>query len=65
MAMDFPSPSYRAGTGDLAISISPTGLIELSDEEYEVHGQRMIRYANSAAMYFGHHLALELQEARW
>jgi hypothetical protein len=40
-------------------------LIELSDEEYEVHGQRMIRYANSAAMYFGHHLALELQEARW
>jgi hypothetical protein len=55
MAMDFPSPSYRAGTGDLAISISPTGLIELSDEEYEVHGQRMIRYANSAAMYFGHH----------
>lgn len=53
MALDFPSPSQRAGT--LAMSISPLGLVELSEEEFEVHGPRMQRYANAAAFYLGHH----------
>lgn len=55
MAMDFPSPSFAATGGDLAIQISPVGLIELADEEFEVHGPRMIRYAQAAAFYLGHH----------
>jgi len=34
-------------------------MIELSDEEFEVHGPRlrMVRYANAAAFYLGHHWA--------
>jgi hypothetical protein len=59
MSMDFPSPSMRASGGDLAVQISPLGMIELSDEEFEVHGPRMVRYSNAAAFYLGHHL-LEL-----
>lgn len=55
--MDFPSPSMRAAGGDLAMQISPLGIVELSDEEFEVHGQRMVRYANAAAFYLGHHWA--------
>ena len=55
MAMDFPSPSQRAAGGDLALQISPLGIIELSDEEFEVHGPRLTRYSNAAAFYLGHH----------
>lgn len=57
MAVDFYSPSMRAAGSDLAISISPLGLVELSDEEFEVHGPRLNRYANSWAFYLGHHWA--------
>lgn len=51
----FNSPSFRAAQSDLAIQISPLGLIELSDEEFEVHGPRLNRYANNWAFYLGHH----------
>ena len=52
MALDFPSPRQRAST--LAMQISPLGIVELSEEEFEfeVHaGPRMQRYANAAAFY--------------
>lgn len=55
MTVNFSPPSYRAGGSDLAISISPLGLVELADEEFEVHGPRLNRYALSWAMYLGHH----------
>lgn len=61
MAMDFPSPSQRAAGGDLALQISPLGIIELSDEEFEVHGPRLTRYSNAAAFYLGHHWAYKKQ----
>jgi len=61
MAMDFPSPSMKASAGDLALQVSPLGLIDISDEEFEVHGPRMIRYANSWAFYLGHHWAFRKQ----
>lgn len=57
MALDFISPSMRAAGTDLTISVSPLGLIELSDEEFEVHGPRLTRYSNAAAFYLGHHWA--------
>lgn len=57
MALDFMSPSMRAAGSDLTISVSPLGLIELSDEEFEVHGPRLTRYSNAAAFYLGHHWA--------
>jgi hypothetical protein len=47
MAIDFPSASMRAAGGDLAIQVSPLGLIDISDEEWNVHGPRIIRYANN------------------
>jgi hypothetical protein len=47
----------RAAGTDLTISVSPLGLIELSDEEFEVHGPRLTRYSNAAAFYLGHHWA--------
>lgn len=37
------------------MQISPLGLVELSEEEFEVHGPRMQRYADAAAFYLGHH----------
>lgn len=40
MAIDIVSPSLRAAGSDLTIAISPLGLVELSDEEFEVHGPR-------------------------
>ena len=55
MSANFASPSHRAGSSDLAISISPLGLVELSDEEFEVHGPRLNRYAHNWAFYLGHH----------
>ena len=36
MSMTFYSPSMRAAASDLAIAISPLGLVELSDEEFEM-----------------------------
>ena len=57
MAMAFASPSYRAASSDLTIAVSPLGLVELADEEFEVHGPRLNRYAASWAWYLGHHWA--------
>ena len=34
--IDFSPPSYRAASSDLTISVSPLGLVELADEEFEV-----------------------------
>ena len=53
--LDFSPPSYRAASSDLTISISPLGLVELADEEFEVHGPRLNRYSLNWAMYLGHH----------
>lgn len=55
--MDFSPPSYRAASSDLTVSISPLGLVELADEEFEVHGPRLNRYSLNFAMYLGHHWA--------
>lgn len=55
MSMNFASPSMRAAGQDLTVSISPLGLVELADEEFEVHGPRLNRYAQSWAFYLGHH----------
>lgn len=55
MALSFTSPSYRAASSDLTIAISPLGLVELADEEFEVHGPRLNRYASNWAFYLGHH----------
>lgn len=57
MSIDFSPPSYRAASSDLTISISPLGLVELADEEFEVHGPRLNRYSLNWAMYLGHHWA--------
>lgn len=54
-AVSFYSPSMRAAASDLAIAISPLGLVELSDEEFEMHGPRLNRYAEYWAWYLGHH----------
>ncbi len=51
----FYPPAMRAASSDLAISISPLGLVELSDEEFEVHGQRLSRYSTNWAFYLGFH----------
>lgn len=54
MSVDFAVPNYGMGIGtgsNLAVSISPFGLVELSDEEFEVHGMRLNRYATSWAFY--------------
>lgn len=56
MTAFFP-PSYRAAASDLTVSVSPLGLVELADEEFEVHGPRMNRYASNWAWYLGHHWA--------
>jgi hypothetical protein len=53
--VDFSPASYRAASSDLTISISPLGLVELADEEFEVHGPRLNRYSLNWAMYLGHH----------
>lgn len=55
MALSFVSPSYRAASSDLTIAISPLGIVELADEEFEVHGPRLNRYASNWAFYLGHH----------
>jgi hypothetical protein len=55
MPIDFWSPSYRASSSDLTVAISPLGLVELADEEFEVHGPRLNRYSSCWAWYLGHH----------
>ena len=55
MTISFDSPSHRASGSDLTIAISPMGLVELADEEFEVHGPRLNRYAHNWAFYLGHH----------
>jgi hypothetical protein len=55
VSVDFWSPSYRASSSDLTVAISPLGLVELADEEFEVHGPRLNRYAAAWAWYLGHH----------
>lgn len=55
--MNFYPPSYRAAASDLTIAVSPLGLVELADEEFEVHGPRLNRYASNWAWYLGHHFA--------
>jgi hypothetical protein len=55
VAISFVTPSYRAASSDLTIAISPLGLVELADEEFEVHGPRLNRYASQWAWYLGHH----------
>ena len=55
MSIDFWSPSYRAAASDLTVAISPLGLVELADEEFEVHGPRLNRYSSAWAWYLGHH----------
>ena len=57
MSVAFYPPSYRAAASDLTIAISPLGLVELADEEFEVHGPRLNRYASNWAWYLGHHYA--------
>lgn len=57
MTVDFAAPSYRAAASDLTVAISPLGLVELADEEFEVHGPRLNRYAMTWAFYLGHHWA--------
>lgn len=59
MSMNFASPSMRAAGSDLTVSISPLGLVELADEEFEVHGPRLNRYAQNWAFYLGHHWAYQ------
>ncbi len=62
MSIDFSPPSYRAASSDLTISISPLGLVELADEEFEVHGPRLNRYSLNWAMYLGHHTSFRRQQ---
>ena len=57
MGVAFYPPSYRAAASDLTIAISPLGLVELADEEFEVHGPRLNRYAMQLGLYLGHHWA--------
>lgn len=51
MPIDFYPASYRASGSDLTVAISPLGLVELADEEFEVHGPRLNRYASCWAWY--------------
>ena len=55
MSLNFYPSSYRAAASDLTVAISPLGLVELADEEFEVHGPRLNRYASNWAWYLGHH----------
>ena len=52
--LTFHPPSYRAASGDLTVQVSPLGLVELADEEFEIHGPRLSRYALYWAHYLGH-----------
>lgn len=54
MSISFAPPAMRAAASDLAVSVSPLGLIELSDAEFDVHGQRMARYSSYWSAYLGY-----------
>ena len=62
MPIDFWSPSYRASSSDLTVAISPLGLVELADEEFEVHGPRLNRYSACWAWYLGHHWSYKREQ---
>lgn len=62
MSVNFASPSMRAAGSDLTVAISPLGLVELADEEFEVHGPRLNRYAQNWAFYLGHHWAFRREQ---
>ncbi len=53
MSTDFYSPAQRAsgGSGGLNVTVSPLGLVELNDEEFQVHGARLARYAQMWSWY--------------
>jgi len=55
VTLAFYPPTYQALGSQLTVSISPLGLVELSDEEFEVHGPRLARYARNWAFYLGFH----------
>lgn len=56
MSVDFSLPTYQSGSAtNLAMNISPLGLVELSDEEFEVNGPRLSRYAIQWSFYLGRH----------
>lgn len=55
MSVAFYPPGERSGGQDLSIAISPLGLVELADEEFEVHGPRLNRYSLNWAHYLGYH----------
>ena len=57
MSVAFYPGSARAVGSDLSISVSPLGLVELADEEFEVHGPRLNKYSRNWAFYLGHHWA--------
>ena len=57
MSIAFYPPAARASTSDLAIQISPLGMVDLSNEEMDVHGIRLSRYSLYWAHYLGHHWA--------
>ena len=59
MSISFAAPSARATSQDLTIAVSPLGLVELADEEFEVHGPRMNRYATNWSWYLGHHYSVQ------
>jgi hypothetical protein len=62
LSITFASPSMRAAGSDLTVSISPLGLVELADEEFEVHGPRLNRYSQNWAFYLGHHWAYRREQ---
>jgi hypothetical protein len=56
---DFTSPTFNQGGQGLTVNIGPLGLVELSDEEFEVHGPRLNRYSLNWAFYLGRHWAYQ------
>lgn len=55
MSIAFYPPSTNALGSNLTISVSPMGLVELSDEEMEVNGPRLSRYSRNYMYYLGMH----------
>lgn len=54
-AFNFYPPGQQAS--GLHVTISPLGLVELSDQEWEIHGPRLNRYSRNWAFYLGFHWA--------
>lgn len=55
MSIAFYPPGTQALQSGLTVSTSPMGLVELSDEEFEVNGPRLSRYARNYSFYLGMH----------